>query len=268
MDARLARFISTYPMPEASDEASRLGLCRDFWSSVEQGDRVALLPEILSLYRSCRQQTNPQNLKCNHSLRESFALNELIATGYKSKIRPDEQQALSMLRTAHHTCAHGNDVRPPVDFALRHFRQKPYTPEFFAALRNYRDTFRQSKPTTAQSLKAAMDLILWQDLAAPWKPCWTLRIRSGVQEMPPAERSQWADLFHGFAYTFQPGPPRNGELALRPALDKLSATTFRRRLQSWLDEPASTFLTSSGSHVIKNLVWCAILVGDPGLDHL
>lgn len=100
------------------------------------------------------------------------------------RLRPSEQESLTILRTAYHTCAHGIDVRPPVHLALRHFRRKAHSREFFEALRCYRGILAQSPPIRAQELKGQIDLILWQDLAAPWKSCWTRRIRAGVLEMP------------------------------------------------------------------------------------
>jgi hypothetical protein len=265
VSADLDRFIwDSYPRPDSCNDAERIAICQSFWNSVAPGDRIPLLLGILSRYRSCRQRSGPQDLDQTH---ESFALNELIVTGYRSKIQPSEQEVLTILRTAYHTCAHGDDVRPPLDLAMRHFRRKPYTPEFFAALRVYRDSLGQSRPVTVQSLKAGIDFILWQDLSAPWKPCWTTRIRDGVQEMPPVQRDRWTNLFQRFVYTDRRHLPKKFDRPFHQALDELTVEAFSRELRKWIGQPPSRMLTSTGVHVLKNLIWCAVSANDPDLDH-
>lgn len=58
---------------------------------------------------------------------------------------------------------------------------------------------------TAQTIKAGMNLILWQDLDSRWKPCWT--IRDSVRPMPSDQRALWANLFQQFVYTHLPNLP-------------------------------------------------------------
>jgi hypothetical protein len=260
--ADLDSFIrSEYPQPDSRNGADRLGMCRGFWSHVAPADRVPLLLGILGRYRSCRQRSDGE---CD--LRESFALAELIAIGYRSKLKPSEQESFAILRTAYHTCAHGDDVRPPVDLALRHFARKPYSPELFEALHAYRATLSHSRPSATQSIKARIDFILWQDLAAPWKPCWTTRIRDGVQKMGSAQRNAWAALFQSFVYTDRLHLPEKYQRQLERAFSQLLPSAFSREVRKWIAEPPSRMLTSTGSHVLKNLIWCAVLAADADLD--
>ncbi len=42
-----------------------------------------------------------------------------------------EEDAFRILKTANHTCGHGEDTDPPLRFALRHFRDKTYSSGFF-----------------------------------------------------------------------------------------------------------------------------------------
>lgn len=112
MIGSLDTFISEiYPGPQAC-QPDRLAACRSFWRSVARPQRVPLLLAILSRYRTMRQGSA---LNTSHELRQSYALNERNVTGYKSRIQPTEEEAFAILRTAYHTCAHGNDVRPPLD---------------------------------------------------------------------------------------------------------------------------------------------------------
>jgi hypothetical protein len=266
-DTGLDRFIwRTYPKPNPVNDTERMAACRAFWESVAREGRVALLIEVLSRYRSCRQRPNPHNLNEEYYRRESFALNELIATGYRMRIRPTEQESLAILRTAYHTCAHGSDVRPPVDLALRHFRRNPYSQEFFEALRCYRATLGQSPPTRAQELKGRIDLILWQDVAGPWKSCWTTRIRAGVLKMPPERRKRWTDLFQRFYFTYRSSLPDKPASLLDLSLGQLTVDEFSREICKWVAEPPSKALTGTGCHVVKNLIWCAIHADRPELD--
>ena len=252
----------TYPKPGSRSDPERRAICQAFWAGVAQADRVPLLLDLLGRYRSCRQRPEGE-----YDLRESFALNELIVTGYRSKIRPSEQESFAILRTAYHTCGHGDDLRPPLDLALRQFLRKPYSPELFEALRVYRDALSHSRPSATQSLKARIDFILWQDLSAPWKPCWTTRIRDGVRDMPSLQRGHWNALFQRWVYTDRVHLPKKYECHLQRALCQLTTPVFSQALRKWIAEPPSRMLSSTGSHVLKNLIWCAVIADDPDLDH-
>ena len=154
--AALDHFIATYPYPGSAFEA-RLDACHQFWESIPKTNRVPLLLEVLNRYRECRLG----RVHRSHAddLRASFALNELTSTGYKHRLKPTEAQTIAILHAAHHTCGHGNDAAPPLALALKHFKDKPYSSEFFDAVHAYRDSLRHSKHTTAQELKGRLELI-------------------------------------------------------------------------------------------------------------
>ena len=142
----LDAFLAGYPSIGSSIYA-RLELCRRFWDSVPEAQRVQMLLEVLARYRKCRQkEVCPPN---PDQLREGFALSELTSSCYAIGPNPTENEALEILRTAFHTCGHGSDSVPPFNLALRHFRNKRYTPEFFDAVHAYRESLRHTKSTTA-----------------------------------------------------------------------------------------------------------------------
>ena len=252
----LDQFVATWDRRRAS--------CAEFWLAVPQPGQVPLLLEILARYRSCRQAAC-----CD--LRESFALNELTAAYYAHRPRPSECESLQILHTAFHTCGHGSDVKPPFDFALRHFRQKPYSPKLHDALRAYRETLSHAHGVVAQQLKGRIDLILWQDLRHTelWKQCWTARIHRDLQAMSPAARKYWTALFQSFQHCLQIEPTKQWLAAAGQPLAALTGETFRHQVGRWLEEPAAAVkpqLSTPGSHILKNLIWCAVSVNDATLD--
>jgi hypothetical protein len=178
-----------------------------------------------------------------------------------------EEQALTILRTAYHTCGHGEDTDPPLRFALRHFRDKLYSSAFFEALRVYRGVLAQtSRPTTTQGLRGEIDLILWQDLDHSHPPCWTDRFRDGIKSLPEPERCQWRRVFQAFVYSPLPQPPKHWKA------DQLAARIGRsvcvERLLAWLGQPPAPrpMMTWAGSSVLKNVVWLATSLEHRPLD--
>jgi hypothetical protein len=179
----------------------------------------------------------------------------------------DEEQAFTILKTAYHTCGHGEDTDPPLRFALRHFRARLYSSAFFDALRVYRGVLTQtSRPTTTQELRGKIDLILWQDLDHDQAPCWTDRLRDGINALAEPERCHWRWVFQAFAYSSLPQPPKHwkaGELAVR-----IGRSRCVEQLMAWLRQPVATrpVMTWAGSSVLKNVVWLAARLENEPLD--
>jgi hypothetical protein len=264
----LDAFIAGYPSVESSMN-TRLESCRRFWESFPETRRVHVLLEVLVRYRKCRQKeacpADPEQL------RESFALSELTSSCYALRPKPTEGEALAILHTAFHTCGHGSDTIPPYDFALRHFRNRRYTPELFDAVRAYRESLRDTKSTTAQALKGRMELILWQDWRqqGPWESCWTAHIRADLQAMPIQRQGLFSTLFQSFHHCTQIEPTKKWLASTKRPLEQLTAEVFSTQVGEWLRQPIRVprpQLSAPGSHILKNLVWCAISLNDPVLD--
>ena len=264
----LDAFVAGY-QSAASNMISRLESCRKFWESIPESRRVQTLIEVLARYRQCRQSEDSQ--PSPDQLRASFALNELTTSCYALRPKPNESEALAILHTAFHTCGHGGDTVPPFDFALRHFRDKCYTPEFFDAVHAYRESLRHTKSTTAQALKGRMELILWQDwrTPGPWKSCWTSHIRADLRAMPFQAQGLWSDLFKSFHHCVQIEPTKKWWASTMRPLGQFTGQAFSSQVGEWLRQPVHVprpQLSAAGSHVLKNLVWCAIPLNDPVLD--
>jgi hypothetical protein len=260
----LDTFITGYPYFASS--SARLDCCRQYWESVPETRRMQLLLEVLDRYRSLRlKDASPSD---PDQLRESFALNELTSSSYALRPNPTEKEALAILRTAFHTCAHGADTAPPLDLALRHFRKKRYTVEFFDAVQAYRESLNHSKSTTAQSLKGRMELILWQDWRKQerWKSCWTAHIRTDLQAMAIQKRRLWSDLFQSFHHCVQIEPTKKWLAASKVPREAVTGEAFSSQVVDWLSRSARPQLSAAGSHILKNLVWCAISLNNPVLD--
>jgi hypothetical protein len=248
----------------------------EIWRAVPAELRRLLLLEVVARYRDdCCHPPNgaPEDLIGKDAvtiIRSGFSTNDFITAGYRLaagrerkslRMEVDEEQAFTILKTAYHMCGHGEDTDAPLRFALRHFRDKLYSPAFFDALQVYRGVLAQtSRPTTTQGLRGEIDLILWQDLEHDHAPCWTDRLRNGINALPEPERCNWRWLFQAFAYSPLPQPPKHwkaGDLSAR-----MGRSLCAERLMRWLRQPIATrpVMTWAGSSVLKNVVWVAAML--------
>jgi hypothetical protein len=265
----LDAFIANYSSPILR-MPSRHESCRLFWESIPEDGRVSVLLEVLARYRICRKNENGVADDLEH-VRESFALNELTSSCYALNPQPTKPEALAILRTAYHTCGHGDDAVPPLTLALKHFEDKPYTGELFDAIRAYRESLSHSRGIIAQGLKGRMDLILWQDWQQlhPWQSCWTVHIRSDLQAMPIQKRKMWSALFQSFAHCIPIEPTKKWSESSKWPLEQLTGEVFSNQMRIWLEGARRIQrpqLSTPGSHVLKNLIWCAAVVDDAALD--
>jgi hypothetical protein len=82
-------------------------------------------------------------------------------------------------------------------------------------------------------------------------------------------RPLWFDLLRRFQVLPHTEPTKKWLAACSPPLEQLSAGVFSERMRLWLGEAAPTArpsLTTPGSHILKNLIWCAAAVNEPALD--
>ena len=202
-------------------------------------------------------------------IRSGRGLNDFIIAAYRLassregkhlSMVPNESQSFEILCTAYHYCGHGEDVAPPLDFALRHFRHRLYSHEFFDALRVYRECLAHTRHTATQRIKATIDLILWQDLRTPNDACWSATIRFGLRGLEDPVLAQWKWLFHGFCYSTVPAPPKRWQVTR--ALHEIGRDRCSATLVAWLGAPpmGRPIMTSTGSVVFKNLAWLASLL--------
>ncbi|MGH9722645.1 MAG: hypothetical protein ACRD8O_20745 [Bryobacteraceae bacterium] len=252
------------------------------WRAVPAELRLPLLLEVVARYRHdcCHPPDRaPEDLIGKDAvtiIRSGLATNDFITAGYRLAggrerkalcMQVGEEQAFTILKTAYHTCGHGEDTDPPLRFALRHFRDKLYSAAFFEALRVYRGVLAQtSRPTTTQGVRGEIDVILWQDLDHGHAPCWTNRLRDGIKSLPEPERCHWRWVFQAFAYSPLPQPPRHwkaNELAVR-----IGRSLCVERLMEWLGQPFAPrpVMTWAGSSVLKNVVWLATRLEHRPLD--
>ncbi len=138
------------------------------WRAVPAELRLPLLLEVVARYRDdcCHPPDGaPEDLIGKDAvtiIRSGLSTNDFITAGYRLAagrerkalhMEVNEEQAFTILRTAYHTCGHGEDTDPPLGFALRHFRDRLYSSAFLDALRVYRGVLAQtSRPTTTQCL--------------------------------------------------------------------------------------------------------------------
>ena len=252
------------------------------WRAVPAELRLPLLLEVVARYRHdcCHPPDGaPEDLTGKDAvtiIRSGFFTNDFITAGYRLavgrerkglRMEVNEEQAFTILKTAYHTCGHGEDTDPPLRFALRHFRDTLYSPASLDALRVYRGVLAQtSRPTTTQGLRGEIDLILWQDLDHDHAPCWTDRLRDGIKSLSEPERRHWRWMFQAFAYSPLPQPPKHwkaGELAAG-----IGRSRCIERLMAWLTQPIAKrpVMTWAGSSVLKNVVWVAAMLEHGPLD--
>jgi hypothetical protein len=271
----LTKVIPSYYTREGEEARYSFGM--NLWRQAPADMRIPLLIETLECYGNpCGVEIKDAPLDDPVAMiRSGRGLNDLIIAAYrlasgreakKLCMAPDEQQSFAILRAAHHYCGHGEDTTPPLRFALRHFRRKLYSEEFFDSLSAYRECLAHTKHTATQRLKAEIDLILWQDLRVSDSGCWTARIRSGLRGFQGAELALWRFLFQRFCYSTIPAPPRHWRI--ENAVNAIGHDRCAEVLLEWIAEETSDHpvLTASGSAVVKNLVWLAELLRCADLD--
>ena len=129
------------------------------WRAVPAELRLPLLLGVVARYRhDCFHPPDgaPEDLIGRDAvtiIRSGFSTNDFITAGYRLAagrerkalhMEVNEEQALTILKTAYHTCGHGEDTDPPLRFALRHFRDRLYSSAFLDALRVYRGVLAQT----------------------------------------------------------------------------------------------------------------------------
>jgi len=279
----MEEFITGYPVVDLYDPEYRIKRCLDFWRTIPADCRISTMIEILEWYGDLRKPDRTRTASSHIAecpMNVSYALSELTTAAYRLaaskegnqlKMRPGEAQSLTILRTAFHTCGHGNDTKPPLELALRHFQKKPYSLAFFDAVAVYRECLSHTRQTATQMLRAEIDLILWQDprnAESPQTACWSEGIRRGVNSLSNGEQILWRALFQSFYCGAACWPPNRWSPRAERTLSALGPDRFGDRVQGWISSTAADplQLTTAGSYVLKNLIWFAAIIRDSQLD--
>ena len=81
---------------------------------------------------------------------------------------------------------------------------------------------------------------------------------------------EWRAIFQSFQHCIEVEPTKKWFASTERPLAQIKPEDFSGQALSWLAEPLSNprpQLSAPGSHILKNLVWCAISINDPQLDH-
>jgi hypothetical protein len=148
-------------------------------------------------------------------------------------------------------------------------REHGYTLELVKAMERWQAARHGS--FAALDLRRQIGWLLWLEDVAPIREedCWSQRIRKDLRRMPPDSRQAWMAIFDNTGFTNSREPSKTWEKQAKAALAAVPDAEFRRYLRAWFEpfraeEPLH--LTVCGRDVLRNLVWCALVVKDPQVD--
>jgi hypothetical protein len=180
------------------------------------------------------------------------------------------EDACAILCATRHSCGHGG-VLEPLNLAKESFSDSPYTPEFFRALRTYRDRFAGISSFAVTDARGEIAIILWQDPEEPLRPrnCLSSGIRDGYFAAESLRSVQWSRLLRHVDHTSRRRPDKKWTREARLALNDLGGDAFARDLGEWLKIPDGQVpLSTGGRHVLKTMIWFSALTDSDQLDHL
>jgi hypothetical protein len=229
----------------------------DFVDRLPGPERIPLLLHAYDCYRDL----NTCGLSGQEDAFQNSCYSILISTILGSKIRPDEAEALEILRKSYHRCGHGSDVEPPLALADRAFRNRPYSQALFDAVGVYRETLLRTRSTTASNVKRKLNWVLWHDGRYIEKRCCTRRIQIAIHAMDPQIAFAWQWLLRNTAAGLNSAPGKAWVKEGKKRLSQIGEEEFLRRLDEWFkfheEEPA---LSPAGSAILRLLVWYGSLI--------
>jgi hypothetical protein len=218
------------------------------------------IPLLLKAYDSYRElSTCNFHHQAGHFHRSCDSI--LISTILTSKIRPNEAEALEILRRSYHQCGHGSDVEPALAFAETVFQNRPYSQPLFDAIAVYRETLRATRSSAAFNVKRKLTWLLWHDPRYIEKECCTGRIQRSIHAMEPQRAFAWQWLFRNIAPGLNSTPGKAWLKEGRKRLSPIGDEEFLRRLDQWFTFPDKhTILSPAGSAMLRLLIWYGSLV--------
>jgi hypothetical protein len=222
----------------------------------------ARIPQLLETYEQYRGLGEGCRLPNAEGYFESSAYSILISELLKLKLKPSAEQACAILRTSFHYCGHGGDVDSPVTLAEKAFEEKPYTPEFFDAVRAYQKVLKGTRSTSAQNVKRRLQWILWHDPKEIDTKCWMGRAQVAIFALSPMERFAWEWALRNTTATMNGAAGKAWLKEGDKRLARLGEAEFLARLDEWLRFPpeGAVLLSPTGSCVLRLLVWYGSLV--------
>jgi hypothetical protein len=195
----------------------------------------------------------------------------LIAALYSSlPSRVSHEDACAILAATRHSCGHGGVVEP-IKLAKDSLGGRSYTPEFFQALRTYRDRLAGLSSAAVTQVRGEIAAILWQDPNEPLRPrnCLSAGLREGYFALEGERQKQWSQLLQHVDRSARRRPDKAWTLGSRLPLNILGIDAFVEELEEWLKIPEGRVpLSTGGRHVVKTMIWLAALTRSNRLDDL
>jgi hypothetical protein len=192
---------------------------------------------------------------------------------YKMKLPLTEADLCGLLRTARHTCGHGQDVRPPVDLARDYMRREGYCPAIMAAIEDFRDALPHTRAGKVHNIRRAIDLLaVFTPRAAPTRGLrpWTAEVADHLAGLPADELRRWQQLALGMVVREQHRMPATWGRVATAFADEAGADGVVARLQEfWPARHADASLKQGGAQLLKHLLWMlSLLPGQPAGQEL
>jgi hypothetical protein len=184
--------------------------------------------------------------------------------------RVQKDQACAILAVTRHSCGHGG-IEEPIKLAKASFEGSSYTPEFFQALRTYRDRLVGLHSAEVTRVLGEIAQILWQDPQEPLRPrhCLSASVRERYFALENDRRDEWSQLLRYVDRTARRRPDKKWTTGASLALQKFGGDTFARDFAGWLTVPAGSVpLSTGGRHVLKTLIWLSALTNSSALDNV
>jgi hypothetical protein len=195
---------------------------------------------------------------------ESSCCSILISTILSADPIFTKEEALGILKRAHHYCGHGGDVRPPLEFALRFYTNRLYDGELFDAVSCYRDTLRKIHAAAAINTRRQLIWILWHDPRRTERAYHTRHIQLALHSMPVSQRTPWQLLFRHNSFALG---PKAGKEWLRTAgklVQQIGTDDFVDHIDNWFTFPEGEEIGVSnvGYAMLRTLIWCGAAMPD------
>ena len=204
----------------------------------------------------------------NDVFSELMWLIEALYAALPPKIAKDD--ACAILSATRHACGHGGIVEP-INLANTAFEDSEYTPEFFEALRTYRNRLAGIHSNEVTKVKGEIALALWLDPSERLRPrnCLSAAIREGYFKLQANDRKSWSQLFRHADRTARRRPDKQWTTRAYSTLQNLGTEVFMADLGHWIKLPDDKVsLSTGGRHVVKSLIWFCALCDSNRLDHL
>lgn len=228
-------------------------------------------PEQIALIRSC-VALMPQ-FRGRDSYQDGSLLYEAAVLLYKMKLPFSESDLCWLLRTASHTCGHGQDVRPPVELARDYMRREGYSPTIMAAIGDFRDALPPARASKIHNIRREIDLLaVLTPSAKPKRGLrpWTADVADYLAALSADELRRWQQLVLGMVVREQHRMPATWQRAAASFLGGAGAGLVAARLQEvWPARGAEVSLKQGGAQLLKHFLWMLSLLPDrPAGDEL